>query len=58
MYKDEFNEILNSWEKFLKSLELNMQSSIKKILNKTIKNEEVTAIFFEIFSIKIENNIA
>jgi hypothetical protein len=47
MYKDEFNEILNSWEKFLKSLELNMNSSIKKILNKTIENEKVTAIFFE-----------
>jgi hypothetical protein len=49
--KEEFNrvtsELLGSWENYLKSLDIKMQSTIKKILNETIGNNEIYAIFFE-----------
>ena len=47
MYKEEFNEMLNGWENYLKSLETKMQHVIKTILNEIIGNDKVYAIFFE-----------
>jgi hypothetical protein len=47
MYKDEFNEMLNGWEDYLKSLETKMEVTIKTILNEIIGNCKIYAIFFE-----------
>ncbi|MDR1284820.1 MAG: hypothetical protein LBJ88_01305 [Campylobacteraceae bacterium] len=47
MYKDKFNEMLNGWENYLKSLEIKMQCTMKTILNQVVGNCKIHAIFFE-----------
>ena len=47
MYKDVFNEMINDWKNYLKSLETKMQCTMKTILNEIIGNCKIYAIFFE-----------
>jgi hypothetical protein len=46
MYKEQ-TEIISSWKDFLAGNETKAQSAIKKILNKTVGNKDIYAMFFE-----------